>query len=243
MTTDTSHLHHTTCTRQTANSYPADTYPASVPTPGLPVKPYPASLPTPRLPGKPPNQAPTRPGLAHQAPTTPNLPGKGLPGKPTNTTPNSLPGDPPTTHIPGKRSSPHLAYPANLAMRRPLPHGWTYPANTSHHCTQTYPASPYPANGKMTPTTRPRPTRQSSLSISPHPLPRARHRLPHPGVPCHRARHRLPHPGRCHATGPTTPRSAMLQGSPQGLTSPKCLRLPEPLAPCLAPQVPVIATS
>jgi len=54
------------------------------------------------------------PASSHLAsPPTPRLPGEGLPGKPRDTAP----------HIPGKRSSPHLAYPANLATRHPSPPG------------------------------------------------------------------------------------------------------------------------
>lgn len=120
----------------TRQAYQHPAYPSSPTRQAYQHHAYPSNAST-DLPGKPPNQTPC-PSSSHDAQPTRQRPTRQTARQ--YTPPNSLPGDPPTTHIPGKRSSPHLAYPANLAMRRPLPHGWTYPAK--YHLSQ--PA--YPAN-------------------------------------------------------------------------------------------------
>jgi hypothetical protein len=150
-------------------------------------------------------------------------------------------------------------------MRRPLPH--RLPSKHSLSLSPLRYCCPPPLRA-LYPSGRGRPGPTAARHRLAHPVrcdatgpTAARHRLPHL-VRCHAtgptaARHRLPHLVRCHATGPTAAchrlphlvrchatGPATAYHTPEGhATRPNLPHLPEPLAPCLAPQVPVIATS
>lgn len=158
--------------------------------------------------------------------------------------------------LPRRPTYPAKAYPANRATVHPAKQPTWRPPNNSHtrQTIITTPGLPGKPRNETSITTwmdlpgkiPPLPTRlpgKHSLSLSPPRYCSSPLRAPYPSG---RGR---PGPATAYDSlgsatpqglpQPTTPRRAMLQG----LTSPKCPRLPEPLAPCLAPQVPVIATS